>query len=273
MTGHVSFGGPPDGICRPVSVPSAGRRRWESAQQFHIAPHVFVCVTGDGSVLLDLKRDKYLGLGMMETEWVASAVNAWPKPIWDGLENRAPPDEGAVQKLLTSLADAAILTRNAEDSVSAARRSVIDMKKEWISIGDEIEVESRVTAAHVVNFAKAFVEAQLSLALRPFEATVEGVRVRKGTRGSGFDVCHALQVAAMVDVFRRLRTIVFAAEGRCLLHALTLVNFLARCDFYPEWVIGVSTRPWGAHSWVQWGDFLLDTNPEKVCQFAPILVV
>jgi Transglutaminase-like superfamily len=254
-------------------MPRAGLMRWGSAQQFHIAPHVFVCLTGDGSVLLDLKRDQYLGLGMMETLWVASAVNAWPKPIWDGLENSPPPDEGAVQQLLASLADAGILTRNAEDSVLVGRRAVIDMKTEWISIGDELEVESRITAAHVVNFAMAFAEARLSLALRPFEATVERVRLRKATRGRETEVCHALQVAAMVDVFRRLRPFIFAAEGRCLLHALTLVNFLARCDFYPEWVIGVSTQPWGAHSWVQWGDLLLDTNPEKVCQFAPILVV
>jgi hypothetical protein len=273
MSGHVSFRGPPGGIRCPVSMPRAAPIPWESAQQFHIAPQVFVCVTGDGSVLLDLKRDKYLGLGRMETEWVASAVNTWPKPAWDELENRKPPDAGDVQKLLALLTDAGILTRNAEDGVSAGRRTVIDMQKEWVSIGDEIEVESTVTAAHVVNFAKAFAEARLSLALRSFEATVERVRVRKAARGREIEGCHVLQVAAMVDVFRRLRTFVFAAEGRCLLHALTLVNFLARCDFYPEWVIGVSTQPWGAHSWVQWGDFLLDTNPEKVCQFTPILVV
>jgi hypothetical protein len=245
----------------------------ESAQQFRIAPHVFVCVTADGSVLLDLKRDQYLGLGMMETLWVASAVNAWPKPTWDGLENRPPPDEGAVQKLLASLADAGILTPDGEDGDLVGRRTVIDMKTEWISIGDEMEVESRITAAHVVNFALAYAEARFSLGLRPFEATVERVRLRKAVRGKETDDCQALQVAAMVDAFRRLRPFIFAAEGRCLLHALTLVNFLARCDFYPDWIIGVSTQPWGAHSWVQWGNFLLDTNPEKVCQFAPILVV
>jgi hypothetical protein len=269
----VSFVDPPGAIRFPVSLPSAELKPRDSAQQLHIAPQVFVCVTADGSVLLDLKRDKYLGLGRMETEWVAAAVKTWPKPSWDELENLPPPDDGAAQTLLASLIDTGILTRNAEDGVASARRAVVDMKKEWVSIGDELEVESRVTAVHVVNFAKAFAEARLSLALRPFEATVERVRVRKATRGRDFDVCHALQVAAMVDVFRRLRAFVFAAEGRCLLHALTLINFLARCDFYPEWVIGVSTQPWGAHSWVQWGDFLLDTNPEKVCQFAPILVV
>jgi len=239
----------------------------------HIAPQVFVCVTGDGSVLLDLKRDRYLGLGRTETEWVSSAVNAWPKPIWEGLDNRLPPEEEAIQKLLASLTEAGILTWNPEDSDSAGRRSVVDMKVEWISIGDEMEVNSRVTATHVSNFAKAFAEARLSLGLRSFEATVERVRARKAVRGRDFVVCHALQVAAMVDVFRQLRPCVLSAEGRCLLHALTLVNFLARCDFFPEWVLGVSTQPWGAHSWVQWGNFLLDTNPEKVCQFTPILRV
>jgi hypothetical protein len=66
---------------------------------------------------------------------------------------------------------------------------------------------------------------------------------------------------------------VFAAEGRCLLHALTLVKFLNRCDFYPDWVIGVTTQPWAAHSWVQWGSFLLDTTPENVCHYTPIMVV
>jgi hypothetical protein len=256
-----------------VNTQGIGLTRWVSGQQLHIAPQIFVCVTGDGSVLLDLKRDKYLGLGRIETEWVASVVDTWPKPIWDALENPVPPDGNEVQKLLASLTDAGILTQNSEERCSAERRAVADMKAEWISIGDEMEVQSRVTATHVANFAKAFAEARLSLALCPFEKTVERVRDRKEKRGRDFEVCHALHVAAMVDVFRRLRPFVFAAEGRCLLHALTLVNFLARCDFYPEWVIGVSTQPWGAHSWVQWGNLLLDTNPENVCQFTPILTV
>jgi hypothetical protein len=80
-------------------------------------------------------------------------------------------------------------------------------------------------------------------------------------------------MAKTVDLFRQLRPFVFAAEGRCLLHALTLVNFLASYGLYPDWVIGVATQPWDAHSWVQWGNCLLDSNPEKVCKYTPIMVV
>ena len=77
----------------------------------------------------------------------------------------------------------------------------------------------------------------------------------------------------MVDIFRRLRPFAFAVEGRCLLHALTLMRFLGKYQLHPEWVIGVTTQPWGAHSWVQWEHYLLDSNPEKVCGYTPIMMV
>ena len=48
---------------------------------------------------------------------------------------------------------------------------------------------------------------------------------------------------------------------------------MSKYAFYPDWVIGVTTQPWAAHSWVQWGGFLLDTNPEKVCAYTPILMI
>lgn len=244
---------------------------------FRIALHVHVCVTGDGSVLLDLKRDKYLGLGREETEILAAVIDAWPKPSWDG----AGPVQGAQERaeaLCRTLAADGVLTLNNPccPRVSAAPaflESVFDMKREWVSIGDEIEVEGRVTVRHVVNFAAAFLWARCNLAWRPFFSTVEAIRARKSRRGNQANDLGVLQAAALVDVFRRLRPFVFSAEGRCLLHALTLVKFLSSYDFYPEWVIGVATRPWAAHSWVQSGNCLLDSNPEKVCRFTSIMVV
>jgi len=147
------------------------------------------------------------------------------------------------------------------------------MKGDWISVGDELEVNRAVTWRHCADFASAYLWARCSLAWRPFIATVEEVRMRKTSGTLGKQGWHILEVAGMVDVFRRLRPLLFAAEGRCLLHALTLIRFLSKYEFYPEWAIGVTTQPWGAHSWVQWGNYLLDTNPEKVCAYTPILVV
>ena len=103
--------------------------------------------------------------------------------------------------------------------------------------------------------------------------SVASIRANKARLASDVGVTHIVEVAALVSLFRRLRPFVFAAEGHCLLHALTLVKFLGRYGFNPEWVIGVATQPWSAHSWVQWKNFLLDTNPEKVCRYTPIMVV
>jgi hypothetical protein len=239
-----------------------------------IAPHVHVCVTAEGSVLLDLKRDKYLGFGKEDTELLAAAISAWPRPRWDYPESRlsSPAAVSEADALCQILAAEELLLPGSEDSRSRVAPSVDYMKREWISIGDEIEVDAEVTTKHIANFTAAFIFARCSLAYRRFWVTVETARVDKARRNTNADL--ALQeVAALVGVFRRLRPFVFAAEGRCLLHALTLIKFFSRYGFHPDWVIGVAIRPWAAHSWVQWGNYLLDTNPEKVCRFTPILVV
>jgi hypothetical protein len=255
---------------------------------FRIPAHVHVCATPHGSVLLDLRRDKYFGLGRTETLLLAASVPEWPKPVWRdgpcGVRQESDVKAGALS-LCESLVKDGLLLRDVDVGSPGAesRREALeardaaeirrDMRGEWISIGDELEVASTVGWRDVLNFLWAYLWVRGSLALRPFAATVESMRDLKAWRSDRRHAWHSHKVAAMVDVFRRLRPFVFAPEGRCLLHALTLVKFLSRYDFHPEWMIGVTTQPWGAHSWVQWGNFLLDTNPEKVCGYVPILTV
>jgi hypothetical protein len=241
---------------------------------FTIAPHVHVCVTSDGSVILDLKRDKYLGLGKRETELLAAAIASWPKPQWDRSETEPTSDAAVadIDKLCRSLAADGLLISGVSNAAQTAREPP-DMKREWMSVGDELEMESRVTLRHAANFVIAFLWARCSLAWRPFSATVEVMRLEKARRPSGIEPNDTVKLTTLVGVFRQLRPLAFAAEGRCLLHALTLTRFLSRYGLYPDWIIGVATQPWAAHAWVQCGNFLLDTNPEKVCRYTPILVI
>jgi hypothetical protein len=240
-----------------------------------IAPHVHVCVTGNGCVLLDLRRDKYLGLGRRETEVLAATISEWPQPTWDHVGDSMGVDstQAEADELCRGLVADGILVPARDDRVGPANRPLPKMQRDWISIGDELEVPGRIHPRDVATFMAAFVWARGSLSLRPFWMTVESVRASKSRGRGAVVVGDILDLAARVDVFRRLRPFLFAAEDRCLLHALTLLRFLRRYGFYPEWVIGVATQPWGAHSWVQWGDFLLDSNPEKVCRYTPIMMV
>lgn len=46
--------------------------------QYLLASHVYLCVTDDHVVLLDLKRDKYLGVGRGQMKALAACVKGWP---------------------------------------------------------------------------------------------------------------------------------------------------------------------------------------------------
>lgn len=241
--------------------------------RFGIPSHVHVCVTRTGSVILDVKRDKYLGLGREETELLAGAVTGWPSPLW---QRSTCLDAEASKRATSDLCELLVADGVLESAGEAKKeRAVADlrhMKGEWISIGDELEVAGRVTLRHIANFLSAYVWARYSLAWRPFSTVVAEVTATKLRQVLDLDRCHIRRVSAMVDIFRRLRPFAFAAEGHCLLHALTL-RFLSKYQLHPQWVIGVTTQPWAAHSWVQWDNFLLDSNPEKVCGYTPIMMV
>lgn len=241
---------------------------------FGISSHVHICATGTGSVILDVRRDKYLGIGREQSELLADAVVGWPPPAWQrSTHSGANGISEESSELCESLVADGVLERIPEGGEARVAVALPDMRGEWISIGDELEVRGRLRLRHVRDFLSAFVWARYSLARRPFAVVVEEISARKRSRARDMNRCQIRKAAAMVDVFRRLRPVAFAAEGHCLLHALTLMRFLSKYQLHPVWVIGVTTQPWGAHSWVQWDNYLFDSNPEKVCGYRPIMMV
>jgi hypothetical protein len=142
------------------------------------------------------------------------------------------------------------------------------LAQDLVSVGDELRPDVRIRLQDILNFALAYAYARLSLRWRHISAVAADVRKSRERISTSFD--HTA-TSYYVAVFRRLRPYFFTADGQCLFHALCLVLFLRRHGIVPTWVIGVKTGQWQAHSWVQEGPYLLDTNPEKVCEFTPIL--
>jgi hypothetical protein len=230
----------------PIEV--KGKSVLSGSRRFGIPAHIHVCVTAAGCVILDLRRDKYLGLGREQTEFLADAVPGWPQPVWQRslCRDRHACSEAENATCESLLADS-VLERISEGEEARNVVALRDMRGELISIGDELEVSGRVTLGRTVHFLAACCWARYSLAWRPFSSVVEEVRARKARAAHG----------------------VRAWEIR----RLAMIRFLSGYQLHPEWAIGVTTQPWGAHSWVQCGNYLLDSNPEKVCGFTPILMV
>jgi hypothetical protein len=165
--------------------------------------------------------------------------------------------------------EAGLLSKNAAEP-TAFTPTAIDLNSLLTSVGHEVDRKSSIRWRHIIDFLRACTWARRSVRSRTLYVVAEEIGRRKNTAGAPFDAERAIE---LVGVFRRLRPHTFAARDQCLFHALALVRFLSAYDLYPTWVIGVRTKPWAAHSWVQQGTLLLDANPEQVCEYSPILAI
>jgi hypothetical protein len=237
-----------------------------------LSNHVFHCLTQDGVVLLDAKHNKYYGLDADASKGLSGVVQAWPS-IDRQFDPQRPLDTDSVAQTLKMLERIGVVTNREPSGVRMLSFSV-DRSQMMEAVGFGTEMDYAIRLSHLLIFLRAYMAALFALKFQTFDAVVRGVKERReqaalSTEGL-FDAGKAVE---LVSIFRRIRHYVFSGSGRCLLHALTLVNFLAAYKQFPLWVIGVTTTPWTAHSWVEQGRFLLDATPERVHAYTVILAV
>ena len=220
-------------------------------------------------MLLDLKGNRYLGITGNDDVMLSQVAQDWPAfPKGQTTEAHREYSVAESQRRAETCVTSGLLVKlcMARDPLPSIP---VLLNQELVSIGDELRPRVRIHAGHVANFILACIRATLSLRRQDLLCIAQRVRAtRNSQQPMDFD-CAA--VSQHVAVFRRLRTYFFDPAGRCLFHSLALLFFLQSYRVFPTWVIGVKTSPWEAHSWVQDGRYLLDANPEKVCEFTPIL--
>ena len=254
--------------CEPANSPNM---QLDGEPQYWLAQHMYVCPTHDGVVLLDLRHDKYLGLGITETRALAALVPGWSVHPDAPVLTDALPQSRCIEIAERAYSEG-VLVRDRDGGKSAAPVHLTDAAT-LIDLAHDGEHDGSIAPAHVWNFAASWVRAAWSLRFRSMEGAVREVEERRALRQSDERPFDCERAAELTAVFRRIKPFFFTAEDRCLLHALALVNFLARYDLYPRWVMGVKMRPFAAHSWVQYERFTLDSTPEEICSYTPILAV
>lgn len=238
-------------------------------QQYWIPAHVRVCPLLASTILLDLKRNRYFGIGPKETRALSTLAVNW---------NEANGSAAAVERLAPDVAsgmagaliEAGLLSRDIPAEPASFGSAPVDLSGVLTSAGHELSHTSPLRLSHVADFIAALAWTRRALRSRTLYSIACEIRDQKVAAGGSFDERRAI---GLVGIFRRLRPHTFAARDRCLFHSLALVRFMARHALFPTWVIGVRARPWGAHAWVQQGKLLLDANPEQVCEYTPILTV
>jgi hypothetical protein len=228
-----------------------------------------VCPLLASTVLLDLKRNRYFGIGTHETRAIAALALNWNEAHGTGSEIVPLAPDVAIT-LADALVDAGLLSTDAPADPSVCCDSPPDLSGTLTSAGHELNRTASLRLAHMVEFFGALAWTRRALRSRSLYSIACEVRDRKAAASGAFERQRALE---LVSIFRRLRPHTFAARDRCLFHSLALIRFMSRHAVFPTWVIGVRAKPWGAHAWVQQDKLLLDANPEHVCEYTPILTV
>lgn len=236
---------------------------------YWIPQDTYVCTVPEGAIFLDAKLNKYFGISSLEAKALRTIVGNWPKTAVPHSDDTTALDETEVQRIAETFVDSGLLARTLPIE-GRYQTAVVDLDCVLCASESGIDTNSPVHLGHIWTFASAFASSRFSLRFRPFLSIVRGVQLRKEASS---ETKEAIELARLVAIFSNIRPYFFSANGQCLLHALTLVTFLSRYGFFPNWVIGVRSSPWGAHSWVQQGRMILDSTPEKIWDFTPIMII
>lgn len=241
-------------------------------QRIWLAPHMRVCRLDALSVLLDLSRGRYLGLGAEQSRHLSDWVQDWPS---DEQASPSEPPCDVPPAFVTRLLDRGMLTTEAPSQTTRVRLPAACRSLDT----RDLSMELQVGPSRVARFVRATASATLWLRCRSLQAIathlerVRGSRSRTRAEGASPSLNGQTAMAVSVATFDMLRPLAFTSRDRCLFDSLALVNLLHLDGLDARWVIGVKDRPFAAHAWVQQDDLVLNDLHEHVRRFTPILIV
>jgi hypothetical protein len=237
--------------------------------RYALADHVFVCVSGEHLVLLDVKEDRYWALDAAQTAGLSSLVSGWPVNDPNTAEDPDAPSAqtaGAVEVLQSR----GILSSGIPPGKAATPVRAVAPVRELIA---ETEGASGPRSGSWLTFFTACAFAKFAMRAWPFERVIGRVQRRKRLAGSQVGKLDAEHASKLVEAFNHYRIFMFSPKDECLYDSFALLEYLSRYGIYADWVFGVQTRPFAAHCWVQHGDIIFNDTVEHVSGFTPIMVV
>ena len=239
------------------------------AMKYLLADGVHACKLDDGAVFLDLRRNQYIAVSpgsvgsLNETVEGFTSLGSSPS----ALEQKGKQADSEIRSLLAR----GILTDSRRHGKPASR-AVIQASHAFTP-GHRLSTSRTIRASHIERFTASVLYCTWNLRRhkpKPIIDRIAALRARPMEQAASGGTEVAAQV---VEIFRRLRTFTYTAKNHCLLDSLILTDFLFRNGLMPTFIIGIRTKPFLAHAWVQIGDCVMDDKLESLEDLTPILVV
>jgi transglutaminase superfamily protein len=230
--------------------------------------HVHACHTDDGVVFLDLRRNKYFGIGGEEMGAVTQLLCGDPSTY----SVEPSPEQAAVLTAVTAeLTKRGLLTHDASVGRRHVPVTLLSPECGTLDLGDEDLAHWPIRDGMILALSLATVAVLLKFS--SLEYIVNRVRTRKEHRDQSQRVLDPSATHSLVSRYFRLRALLFTSKQKCFLDSLVLTEFLAHYKVFPQLVIAVATGPFKAHCWVQEGTTVLNGASEEAEQYVPILVI
>ncbi|MBS0418028.1 MAG: lasso peptide biosynthesis B2 protein [Proteobacteria bacterium] len=225
----------------------------------------------DGLVFLNLATGKYLAVHSADIRILQANVVGWTQP--SGLSNSTcEGNESGDPAVLDALVAEGVLSRTANISKPPTPVQIRTTDALPIPTHAEFHVRERKYSHFPCLFASF---AYVSLSIRRSDmhgivtrlASLKAKNVAAGRRLSRNDLF------SMTLRFLRMRQLLYTAREACLFDSLVLTHYLLRHRFVPTFVIGIATKPFCAHAWVQYDDCVLNDALDNVQPHTPLLAI
>ena len=236
----------------------------------HLQQHVCICETEDGFVLLDLRSERYIGIPRDAGIRLRRAICNWPLS-GDSAHSRAADVQSDSEELLQQLMSRGLIAL--DDGLQSWRSRSYPIAVPTSARSEHVSRETKVQMIDFINLVIARMVTALKLRTRSLERIVLAVERRKSRTARSDSADRSARIEQMAAVYSRVRPLAFTARSACLVDSLMLIEFLALYGLFPDWVIGVRTQPFLAHSWVQHDGRVLNDSLENVLGYVPILSV
>lgn len=249
--------------------------RTTTSHQYALAPHVHACRAARYVVLLDIRRDEYLGIGHLTADALSKVVSGIP-PASIPSANRDDVADADLDDTLKQMISTGMVVSSS--STGEEIRRVSSRYSECSLLEGYEEIEYTVEWIDVVRFVRAIVAAHVLFRWRRFEHLV-GHLVRRRQRMSPHSSPVELSseqienVRRLLKKFQHMKTFLYTTKNSCLFDSLALSNYLAKYRIFPTVVFGVDTDPFTAHCWLQQGAIVINDSSLDVRRFTQILCV
>ena len=239
----------------------------------HLSDHVYCREFEDGAILLDLRTGSYLGLSAAILPHLKAHVANWPAsdPVNLDLHSvkTVAHDEGEMAgTIVADLLSRGILTPIAPSTKPVHAASALTS----LAITCRSAATQLPPIGHVLKFVHALLHVRLYWRGDKLEPLLGWLSARQSTLADVTPPDPNI-LLPFLRSYCQLRLWFYTARDHCLFDSLVLSAFLTKCRLPCTFVIGIATKPFVAHAWVQSGDAVLNDTAEYIQTFDPILAI